>query len=332
MMQGSGMNLRVSVVVPTYRRPDLLERCLGALVAQDLDGHAYEIVVADDGAEERVRDLVWQWARRTNGAPAIHYVPVTQTQGPAGARNRGWQIALGDIIAFTDDDTIPRANWLSAGLEAMATDVTAAAGHVHVPLPDDRALTDYERDIAHMSTAEFVTANCFVRRHALRAVGGFDERFTQAWREDSDLQFRLLKASGKVVNAPFAVVEHPVRPMRWAGGIRAHRKILFDALLFKKHPDLYRQRIRRAPPWNYYAIVAALVAVVLGALGEGPWLAWGGLLVWAALTALFCRRRLRGTSRDPSHVAEMVVTSIAIPPVAVFWRLAGALRFRVFFL
>lgn len=326
------MSLAVSVVVPTYRRPDLLERCLAALTAQRFDRDRYEVIVADDAGEERVRCRVAAWNARTGGAPAVRYVAVTATQGPAGARNRGWEIASAGIVAFTDDDTIPRPDWLAEGLAAMTPAVTAAAGHVDVPLPAGRALTDYELDIANMRTAEFLTANCFVRRAALAAIAGFDERFTSAWREDSDLQFRLLEANGKVVAAPRAVVEHPVRPMPFAGGIKAHRKVAFDALLYKKHPHLYRERIRRAPPWNYYAIVVALVAIAWGALARSPALAWSGFAVWLALTAAFCAKRLARSSHAPGHVAEMIVTSIAIPPVAVFWRLAGALRFRVLFL
>ncbi|MCS0469253.1 glycosyltransferase family 2 protein, partial [Burkholderia mallei] len=53
---------------------------------------------------------------------------------------------------------------------------------------------------------------------------------------------------------------------------------------------------------------------------------------WAGITAAFCWRRLRGTAHTPSHVAEMIVTSIAIPPVSLYWRLRGALHFRVLFL
>jgi GT2 family glycosyltransferase len=321
----------MSVVVPTYRRPELLERCLRALLAQALPKEDYEIIVADDGDEARIRDLVGAWARRAEGGPAVRYIAVTATQGPAGARNRGWEIARAGIVAFTDDDTIPRADWLSEGLAAMTPDLVAVTGRVVVPLPE-RAPTDYERDTSHLATAEFVTANCFIRRQALRAIGGFDERFTSAWREDSDLQFRLLAVNGALAKAPRAVVEHPVRALPWAGGIRQHRKIAFDALLFKKHPRLYRERIRRAPPWNYYAIAAALFAMAAGALARAPLVAWTGFALWLALTTEFCARRLEGTSRAPSHVAEMVVTSIAIPPVAIFWRLAGALRYRVLFL
>jgi hypothetical protein len=55
-------------------------------------------------------------------------------------------------------------------------------------------------------------------------------------------------------------------------------------------------------------------------------------LVWLWLTARFFLARLRPASKRASHVAEMLVTSALIPPVAVFWRLVGALRFRVAFL
>jgi len=47
------------------------------------------------------------------------------------------------------------------------------------------------------------------------------------------------------------------------------------------------------------------------------------------MTGRFCARRLRGTSRSPGHVAEMVATSALIPPLSVFWRLFGAWKFRV---
>jgi len=50
--------------------------------------------------------------------------------------------------------------------------------------------------------------------------------------------------------------------------------------------------------------------------------------LWALLTSGFCAYRLGGTSKSPRHIAEMVVTSIVIPPLSVFWRVVGALKFR----
>lgn len=57
------------------------------------------------------------------------------------------------------------------------------------------------------------------------------------------------------------MVVHPVHPERWGACLRQQRNAYFDALLFKKHRQLYRDRIRRQPPWRYYAIVALTLSV-----------------------------------------------------------------------
>jgi glycosyltransferase involved in cell wall biosynthesis len=287
------MKPQVSVVVPTCGRPALLARCLQALESQSLPRDQYEVVVAED----RQRD------------------------GPATARNQGWRRARAPIVAFTDDDCIPDHDWLRRGLEALAGGAHAVCGRIVMPLTG--APTDYERDAQGLERAEFVTANCFVRKFMLERVGGFDERFRLAWREDSDLHFGLLAQGARIVREPRAIVVHPVRPANWGVSLRQQRKIMFDALLFKKHPRLYRERIRAAPRWDYCVIVASLVVAPFWA----P--AW---LVWLLFTGRFFVQRLHGTSRAPAHLLEMILTSIAIPPVAVFWRLVGALRFKVAFL
>jgi GT2 family glycosyltransferase len=317
----------VSVVVPTRGRPELLARCLAALRTQTLSVDRYEVIVADDGPDAETA-AVARAAARDDGAP-IRYLAVTGRHGPAAARNAGWRAARGAVIAFTDDDCIPWRGWLAAGLTALAEDLDAVAGQVIVPRPDRP--TDHQRSVSHLETAEFVTASCFCRRAALEMVGGFDEAFPAAWREDSDLQFALLERGARLGTAPAAVVIHPVRPARWGVSLREQRKSMFNALLYRKHPALYRERIQATPPWRYYAIVAALGAIAVGGAARRPRLAAAGAAGWVALTAGFCRARLHGTSRAPAHVAEMAVTSMLIPPLAVGWRLLGALRYRVFF-
>jgi GT2 family glycosyltransferase len=317
-------------VVPTYQRPELLSRCLVALGAQEFDPAAYEVVVADDAASELTRWQVEEFAGRARCA--VRYVAAAGSHGPAAARNAGWRAAAGPIVAFTDDDCVPAPGWLAAGLRAFAEEPEAVAvsGQVVVPLP--REPTDYEREAAGLEFAEFVTADCFCRRAVLAAVGGFDERFAAAWREDSDLHFALLGLGGKVIKAAGAVVVHPVRPAPWGASLRQQRKVQFDALLYKKHPRLYRRRIRRSPRWDYYATVAALAAAAVAAAAGASVPAAAAGAAWAALTGRLCACRLRGTSHAPRHVAEMVVTSVLIPPLAVFWRLCGAVKFRVPFL
>jgi GT2 family glycosyltransferase len=283
----------VSVVIPTCGRPELLQRCLAALDRQSLPRAQYEVIVADD-TELR--------------------------SGPAAARNRGWRKAEAPIVAFTDDDTVPGPRWLENGIAAVAAGADAVVGRTMMPLSGTP--TDYERNESGLERAEFITANCFVRRYVLERLGGFDESFRMPWREDSDLHFRLLEAGFRIAKAERAVVVHPVRPAPWGVSLRQQKKVVFDALLFRKHPRLYRERIRAAPRWDYYLTVAFLVLAPFSA---------AAFFGWAALTAWFAAKRLRGTSKAPRHVAEMIVTSILIPPVSVFWRIVGALKYRVAF-
>jgi glycosyltransferase involved in cell wall biosynthesis len=322
----------VSVVVPTYRRPELLMRCLRALAAQTLPAPAYEIIVVDDGRCDTTRTVVLALAQEP-ALPAFRYLRPTGTQGPAAARNAGWREARGEIVAFTDDDTVPRSDWLALGATALIAHPNWAglAGRVVVPLGPEPP-TDHERMTQGLERAEFVTANAFVRRAALLRVRGFDERFTRAWREDSDLQFRLQAQAGDVGRCDDAIVLHPVRRERWGVSLRQQKNAFFEALLYAKHPQRYRGDGGLPIPWDYYAIVAlALAAAALAGAGHIP-AAGVSLLVALLLVARFAAQRLRHTSRRAGHVLEMLVTSALIPFLSVHWRLRGALRFRVWFL
>jgi GT2 family glycosyltransferase len=311
---------RVSVVVPTYRRTELLARCLAALAAQTLRAQDYEVIVVHDGPGPEAARVAASAAR---ACPApLRFFALPRRRGPAAARNFGTRRARGEIVAFTDDDTVPDRAWLENALAAFDPGVDAGWGRLAMPLGPTP--TDYELDAAALATAPFVTANCFCRRGVLARVGGFDERFERAWREDSDLHFKLLESGARIARFEDALVVHPIRPAPWGISLLQQKKIQFDALLYKKHRALYRRHVRSGARWDYYATVAAL------GVCAGVALLAGG--VWAALTARFCAARLARSSKAPAHVAEMLLTSIAIPPAAVFWRALGAFRYRVLFL
>jgi GT2 family glycosyltransferase len=322
-----------TVVVPTYLRRDLLRRCLIAVTRQHMPAGSYEIIVADDAANDATHGQITRLQAR--GHP-VRYVAVGDGHhGPAAARNVGWQAAGGWLIAFTDDDTVPDPDWLRAALARFSLarerglDLDAAWGRVVVPLPERP--TDYERDAAGLERAGFVTANCFVRRDVLAALGGFDESFTAAWREDTDLYFRLLDGHRRVERIDRSVVLHPIRPASWGVSVGQQRKSSFDALLYRKHPVRFAEHVTPARPSLYYAIVASMVVAMLGAIGSSAAVGWLGLATWTLLTTLFASRRLHGTSRAPRHLAEMLVTSAVIPPVALYWRAHGAVRHRAVF-
>ncbi|HZT09188.1 MAG TPA: glycosyltransferase [Chloroflexota bacterium] len=327
-MTASG--LKVSVVVPTFWRPDQIARCLTALQRQDLPPDEFEIIVADDAASRECERLVTAFASQSRPGPTIRYVPVHDAHGPAAARNLGWRAAGAEIVAFTDDDCVPSPSWLRHGLQAMKDGADGVWGAVRVPIPPNP--TDYEREVSRLEDAEFATANCFFRRSAIAEIGGFDERYTAAWREDSDLWFSLLEHGKRLVHAPDALVVHPVRPAPWGISLRLQRLSQFNALLYKKHPVLYRARVQSAPPIRYYSILASALGFVGGLLTRRHPVAAAAAALWILLTGQFCAERLRATSRHPSHVAEILVTSSLIPLVSIFWRVRGAFRFRVVFL
>lgn len=318
------MRVRASVVVPTSGRPDLLGHCLRALACQDLNPAAYEIIVVDDAGSEVTRRQV---ERCADEGMAIRYLRTCKVRGPAAARNLGWHAARGEIIAFTDDDCVPEPSWLRAGIAAFVDGVAGVSGQTIV-LERHRP-TDYEHNAARLAHSEFVTANCFYRREALVAAGGFDERFALPWREDTDVYFSLIARNARLVREPQARVVHEVRSSLWGASLRQQRKSEFNALLYKKHPQLYRSRIQAAPPLRYYLIDLLLLTWLLSVLTRRQRPAVYSAALWMLLTARFSLQRLVNTSKSPVHVAEMIVTSMLIPPLATFWRMRGAVRFRV---
>jgi glycosyltransferase involved in cell wall biosynthesis len=305
---------------------DLLDRCLDALTRQSLPGALYEVIVVDDDPDHNTLHLVAGWRARTlDRGPRLVYLPNTNQHGPAAARNLGWRSARAPIIAFTDEETVPTPGWLAQGLAGLTDKVDVVCGRLDTP-PAARS-----GQLEQAAGDGFSVANCFCRKTLLEQLKGFDERFEQAAHCEADLHFRLLALDARIVHAPEARVVLPLQPLPWGASLARTRDVVFDALLYKKHPRLYRERIAATPPWDDYLAVATLL-VALGALLAGSsGLALFAGLGWLALTAQRCRQRLRGVAPTASHIADVVVTSALVPPLAVFWRLLGAIRYRVGF-
>ena len=196
--------VRFDVVVPSIGRPSL-RRTLDGLAAGP-GPWPERVIVVDDRAEpaEAALPVPARLASRT-------VVVRSHGRGPAAARNVGWRLGRAPWVVFLDDDVIPRHGWraaLSADLLGVDEQVGACQGTVEVPAPAGRP-TDWERDVAGLGSARWITADLAVRRTALRAVGGFDERFPRAYREDADLAVRL-RRSGFGLTRGRRRVEHPV--------------------------------------------------------------------------------------------------------------------------
>src|SRR5690606_13989020 len=132
-------------------------------------------------------------------------------------------------------------------------------------------------------------------KKALIKTGGFDERFTAAWREDSDLHFKLLDQRIPVRKIG-AVVVHPVREAPWGISIKEQKKGMINALLYKKYPHLYRQRIKPAPSWNYYFMILGFIIAIAGLFLKSGMLAIAGTALWLFLLFRFIQKRLSNAS------------------------------------
>jgi histidinol-phosphate phosphatase family protein len=311
---------RYEVVVPTVGRPSL-----GALLEALAVGEGPppgRVLVVHDGTG----DL---------GLPPVDGLRVEALRGPgrgpSAARNVGWRAATAPWVAFLDDDVVPGPDWrarLAADLADLADDVAGSQGAVVVPLPRDRRPTDWEHSVAGLETARWATADMAYRRDALAAVGGFDERFRRAYREDAELALRVEKAGYRLVRGGRSVT-HPVRPAGRLASVAAQRGNADDALIERLHPG-WRRRSGEPPgrrPRHLAITGAGALALVTLALGRRR-LAVAGLGLWTAGTAELAWARIAPGPRTPAEVATMLATSAAIPPAATVHWLRGLVRWR----
>lgn len=317
------------LVIPTIGRPALrrlLESLADALPGVGEGPRPTSVVVVDDrpGDVEPLQLLPC--------FPIAIEVVRTGGRGPAASRNRGWRRTTEPWVCFVDDDVVVHPDWFARvgdDLRRAGAGVGAVQGRVHVPLPDDRRPTDRERNVAGLATARWITADMAVRRDALDDVGGFDERFPRAYREDSDLALRLLDADwGLTVGT--RSIDHPVGEAGWSVTIGQQRGNADDALMRRLHGTDWRRRAEapRGALHRHVAASATLAATGVALAARRPRLAGALGAAWAAQWGRFAWQRIGPGPRTPAEVAAMAATSAAIPVAATRWAASGRLRAR----
>jgi len=323
--------MNITVVVPTIGRPSLAA-LLHALAASS--GSPPEQVLVVDDRTPAAEPLPVAVPDRLADRVKVLTGP---GRGPAAARNVGWRAAHTDWIGFLDDDVVPAADWLdrlAADLDGLPAAVAGSQGRIRVPLPADRRPTDWERNVAGLETARWATADLAYRRAALAAVGGFDERFPRAYREDADLGLRLVRAGWTIARGERYVI-HPVRPAGAWVSVRLQGGNADDPLMRALHGPRWRQAAGVPPgrrPRHLATTAAGLAGLVgLGAgnrLSVGRVLAVAGLGGWLAGTAELAWARIAPGPRTTREVATMLATSAVLPAAASAHWVRGVLRAR----
>lgn len=235
----TGQNIPlVSVIVPVYNDGERLRSCLLALKQQTYPTDRYEVIVVDNGSAEPLDSAV-------SDSSAARLLTEEQP-GSYAARNRGIAAASGEVLAFTDSDCVPDADWLSTGVTKLLSkpNVGLVGGKVEILYDNADRPTPIELlsgtlfwrqresvEVAHYSA----TANMFARRAIFESVGYFDADL----KSQADIVWgRLVYAAGyELIYAEDARVGHPSssfrevcsRVMRQAGGKYDRRRRRVDS-------------------------------------------------------------------------------------------------------
>ncbi|MBE9144865.1 glycosyltransferase family 2 protein [Planktothrix mougeotii] len=233
----------LSVVIPTYNRLAILQKCLQALEQQQYHHPItdYEVVVVDDGSTDGT--LIWL---EENQLKLPHVRVFCQShQGPAAARNLGVEQATGEIIIFIDSDLVVTETFLQSHAETLAegyktSDKIFTYGRVintcnfENPTSEPYKITDF-------SAAYFATGNVAIARHWLIEAGLFDCQFKQYGWEDLELGVRLKKLGLKLIKCPDAVGYHwhPAFSLEELPKLidREIQRGRMGVLFYQKHPN-----------------------------------------------------------------------------------------------
>jgi len=246
-----------SVIVPTFRRPAALARCLEALARQTLPHERFEVIVADDGSGAPPHDVI----ARFHGRITMTFVEAVHG-GPAAARNAAATRARGRFLALTDDDCAPDPAWLAA-LERTLTSHPDAlvGGRVENALVENlmasasQLLIGYLYEyFARVSSPQrfFTTNNVACSASAFDELGGFDVESLADTAEDRDLCDRWSRSGRPLVYDADALVHHH-NPFTFGAFLRCHFNYGQGAVHFHRARAKRDGSGVRLEPFGFYA-------------------------------------------------------------------------------
>lgn len=244
--------LPASVIVATFNRSKKLKRCLNALLK--LNYPKYEIIVVNDASTDDTKDVLKKYGNR------IRVINHKKNKGTAATKKTGILSSKYPLVAIMDDDCIPDKDWLFNLVKRV----------------------DIKNKIAGAAAWGITDgATCYYKDVMIKA-GLFDKNFSGAYREDTDLNFRIFDLGYKIVRAPDAKFIHdPPKPRTLKDKLKYIKKRVmvheFDALLFKKHPKrsvrFFKMKYRIVSPLEDFKRATGLwhTRDILRGGGGVPW-------------------------------------------------------------
>ena len=262
-----------SIIIPTYNRLPILQKCLQAMETQDFT-QPYEIVVVDDGSTDGTVEFLKD---KANEFPHVKLF-LQNHEGAAIARNTGLDLAQGDTIVFIDSDLVVTPVFLSAHAKALeGSDRAFTYGQV-INTANFEEPTSEQIKITDISTAFFATGNVAIAKHWLIEAGKFDTSFRQYGWEDLELGVRLKKLGLKLIKCPEAVGYHwhpafTIEQLPRLVDVEAQRGRM-GVVFYQKHPT-WEVRMMIQMTWLHVLLWGALsLGGLLNERSLKPFLKW----------------------------------------------------------
>jgi len=276
------MSMFISVVIPTYNRLPILQKCLLALehqvVAEPIDH--YEVVLVDDGSTDAT--VAWL-AEQAASLPHVRLIRQDHG-GPALGRNRGVEAARGDVIVFIDSDLVVTEGFLLAHARALqaawrrqGNRLCFTYGAVINTANFDNP-TGERHKLRDLSWAYFATGNVAIDRALLEQAGLFDPAFRLYGWEDLELGERLRRLGVRLIRCPDAVGYHWHPPLSLEQIPRLiqveQERARMGLVFYRKHPT---RRVRLIIQYTLFHRLLWELLTLGGLLNERslrPLLAW----------------------------------------------------------
>ena len=280
---------RFSVIIPTYRRRDLVAANVATLTRQEFDG-GFEVIVVVDGSTDGTAE-----ALRALKVPFPLMVAEQPNRGSAAARNHGATLARGELLLFLDDDMEAHPKLLAEHDHSHRAGAASVMGHIPAhpettagllaegvkKWAEDRAKRLSEPG-AQLSLEDMLTGQLSVNRALFERLSGFDTRFRQqvtSGNADTDFGCRLLNSGCRVVFNPQAISwqKYIVAPGQYLR--QWHEVGRADVRFVRKHPDQWAaiftpKKLAQRRPWMIPPVATVLRWVFLMRVEQGRTDAW----------------------------------------------------------
>ena len=254
-------------MVPSHNRPLRLRWLLNGLEDQTLRPGEFEVIVVDDSSTDEAERVLRDHPLAATGVLRWQRMPPSP-KSASRLRNVGWRLARAPLVAFTDDDCRPPADWLERLVDAADRHPGAIVQGMTLPDPDEEGI---RRHAPYARSQEIVppvpwaqTCNILYPRALIERVGGFREDPPLETGEDTDLAERARATGAGYHGSADAVTFHAVDDLPLHRRLRGLWRWQDLPLLLKLHPRLRGEFVlwlfwKRRHVWFLPAVTGALL-------------------------------------------------------------------------